>query len=243
MHVLLPKDPGHQPFLTHDRESTGSRSPQGFPSHQTLHNTLIDLTPLPTSTPLADPPPKVANLAGICAVPKTLVSNDQPGHDIVCRVTFDAGSSSIAPCGEGARCSFRGNTDNLPIRVVWEIQVDDPQDVLTIKRLSLNNSGGLPDITLHPHPAASPPSKELDIWIFNSPPGQLPSRLPPKTRRLANTHMSHFQAFYKALGCNGPSPQIVTPPVYNAICYDPGGTLRPEGLDLTCVAAQAPLGP
>jgi hypothetical protein len=241
MHVLLPREHDHQPTLTHNADSVVHGKPPGdTPHNQPVPGKLITLTGLDTATPLGPPPPEVADLDGICPpVPPTLLG-DKPGPEVACRVTFDAGVSLIAPCGEGALFDFQG-TRQLPIRIVWEMQIDD-DGPLVIHLEGLNGSGAGKPIELHPH------NGELNVWIFNSPQAHLPVELPPRTKRPVGTPSAgHFQAFYTMLGCAGTIIPVFVgpPPDTSADCYvdavDAMGEAARVGLDVTCIAARAPL--
>ena len=236
MHVLLPKASDHLPTFVHDEESTGSSKPNGIARLRRLQNTLIDLTQIASTTALTPAPVQLADLGDYFKVPKKLVRDSHPGFKIASRITFRTGKACIAPCGEGAIWDWNGEEQQLAIRVLWEMEVDDVDNPLVIHRDSLNGSAGGMPISLEPY------GGRLDIWVFNSPEAQLPHTLPPKTKRKGGS-ADHFNVF-QTLSTSADTyalPTMVKEPAYDKDCYEPEASER--GLDLTCIGARAPLGP
>jgi hypothetical protein len=245
MHVLLPqcRHHPHLPKLFFDQGALTGSAPTGTPAPSVdLANCEIDLSGLSNAPPLAPPPPAVLNLTDIFAqqgfdvrVPRTLLGSPNPGAAVNARLRFDSGASGIPPCGVGGFWFFPTPdlpSRQLPIRVVWSLQVDAASLALVIG--GINGGAGTAQPPLLPHAGV------LDLWVFNSPAGQFPTKLPPPNSADVPDPLdpaTHVACFYSLTGTSGLAVPLFEQPVsLPASCFERVGN---PGLDVMCIGAVA----
>ncbi|MFL5542017.1 MAG: hypothetical protein ACJ8J0_23725 [Longimicrobiaceae bacterium] len=261
MFALLPPcmHAPHDPRLVFDVASrTMGKPPTRFPELIDLTNTEIDLTPL-MATPPVQSPPTVPNLTTIFSqyhfdvrVPHALLVDSNTGGAVNARFRFNAGTPAIPPCAVGGFWFFPtpdGPSRQLPIRVVWSLEVDAPSFQLGLGPppvgvkagvvRGINGSTASTPLELFPDPT----SNVLELWVLNSPHGLSITEFPPPNSSDVpdpQEPATHVACFYSLTGTSGLAVPLFDHPVQPPLppsCF--GGSLGDPGTDLFCIGAVA----
>lgn len=243
MHALLPScaHVPHHPRLVYDLAARTGWPPTSAAELVPLDNSEIDLTTLAAAPPVLAPPPEVPNLTQIfprydVRVNRAFLDNPNTGGVVNARIRFEAGRPAVTRCGIGGHWFFPTPDPpsmQLPIQVVWRLEISTPSLKLDIK--GINGSTASTPLELHPDPARN----ELDVWVLNSP--QLPSQFPPPNSATVPDPLeaaTHIACFYHLTDTPG-----LAVPLFDQPDQTPGDCFvsrqSDPGLDLVCIGAVA----